>query len=180
MDIKTVKRALRAVVERGIVRREFRIGETLRLVIAPLSEWKEPSPKDTLGQTPPQVAEWPGSEPKGHPTHLAQKTPYKGSPIEGNPFKVLPKQPDLPITLQTDRLKIKWAEWMAYRKGLKGCKDFPALFTRQAEWLAQFDEPTAFESLCQSMRNGWQGLFPPKRSAAPSRHVPRPKPNDAF
>ena len=72
---------------------------------------------------------------------------------------------ELPENLRTPRLISKWGDWQEFRKGLKKCKDFGSLFREQSEWLAGFDEATAFEILSASIRNGWQGLFEPKGSA---------------
>ena len=87
MSQKTLKTALRRVVQYGIVCREFQIGKVLSLGIAPVTQWKPPRVKQTLGQNRPQVSNCPTTWGKTDPTHLGQKRPYKGNPIEGNPIK---------------------------------------------------------------------------------------------
>jgi len=58
----------------------------------------------------------------------------------------------------------KWEAWKAVRRAKKKCKDFHLLFQEQLNWLATFTVPQAIECLAQSIRNDWQGLFPPKTS----------------
>ncbi len=56
-----------------------------------------------------------------------------------------------------------WKEWIKYRKKLGKVKDWKSLFKKQAEWIS--DQPTEdrIEIINQSLRQGWQGLFPLKR-----------------
>jgi hypothetical protein len=56
----------------------------------------------------------------------------------------------------------KWETWQSVRTAKKSCKDFPQLFQEQLDWLGGFAVPVAIEILAQSIRNDWQGLFPPK------------------
>jgi hypothetical protein len=80
MDVKTMKRCIKATVRLNILHRQFRKGETLILKLRPMEEWM-PSPKDTLG------VKRPDTSPISHPNHQAQTTPHKGNPIEGNPIR---------------------------------------------------------------------------------------------
>jgi hypothetical protein len=64
--------------------------------------------------------------------------------------------------LKTSRVIHKWQVWMNVRRGMKKPKDWSVLFNEQIEWLEKFDEPTVFEILSASIRNGWRGLFEPK------------------
>ena len=60
----------------------------------------------------------------------------------------------------------RFMEWIKYRKeNGKKVKDWTEFFTDQAKWLAEtFTEADQIEVLNQSMRNGWIGLFEPKRN----------------
>ncbi len=71
-----------------------------------------------------------------------------------------------PQHLQTPRFIRKFDEWMEVRKAMKKCKDWHRLFNEQVSWISQFNEPESFEIVSASIRNGWQGLFPPKQTAA--------------
>ncbi len=42
------------------------------------------------------------------------------------------------------------------------------MFREQLDWLAPFGAATATEILSTSIRNGWQGLFEPKRGSGPA------------
>jgi hypothetical protein len=78
----------------------------------------------------------------------------------GEPVKLELKV--FPEKLRTVRFEAKWMDWLRYRVGMKKCKDFVALFNEQIDWLSTFDEPNAYEVLSASLRNGYQGLFPPR------------------
>lgn len=69
---------------------------------------------------------------------------------------------DIPRELQTPEFVKAWRQWIECRKAHKKPKSWPALFNAQLQWLVQFGAHHAVEVLNQSMRNGWQGLFPPK------------------
>lgn len=69
---------------------------------------------------------------------------------------------DLPPKLRTERIAAAWQRWMAHRRCFRKPGNWNALFNTQIDYLEQFTEAQAFEILMQSLRNGWQGLFPPK------------------
>jgi hypothetical protein len=64
---------------------------------------------------------------------------------------------------------------MAYRRGLRNQPaNIAAMFGEQLAWLGGFPNGVAIEVINQSLRNGWQGLFPPKggqRSARASEEA---------
>lgn len=70
-----------------------------------------------------------------------------------------------PLFEKSPTLKATWAQWVNYRMQMKRPVDWGVFFQKSAEWL-QEDEvggvDRAVESMNQSMRNGWQGLFIPK------------------
>lgn len=73
---------------------------------------------------------------------------------------------ELPSHLNTARMQNKWQVWQTSRRGHRKPKSWPVLFNEQIEWLSKYDEPTAFEILSASIRNGYQGLFEPKGKVA--------------
>jgi hypothetical protein len=81
LSIKTVKATIRTLTNSGVFEKQPRQGQTSILRLAPFSHWRQPSPKDTPGVI------CPDTQPKGYPSHPAQKTPYKGNPSEGDPMK---------------------------------------------------------------------------------------------
>lgn len=89
MDIKTVKLAIRELMQRGMLERIARTGDTTVYTLTPPSRWagKYPGPENTLGQK----TDHPPVQKTDHP--LVQKTDHKGNPPkdipEGNPLFVL-------------------------------------------------------------------------------------------
>lgn len=73
--------------------------------------------------------------------------------------------PPLPPKLDTPAFKSKWAQWKSIRTtGFRKPKaGWASLFSEQLEFLNRYDEPAAIEILSASIRNGWQGLFPPRQ-----------------
>ena len=57
----------------------------------------------------------------------------------------------------------RFSEWVQVRMAMgKKPKDWDKMFSEQAKWLTQFSESDQLEILSASIRNNWQGLFPPK------------------
>jgi hypothetical protein len=75
-----------------------------------------------------------------------------------------PKTKEFPEKLRTPRVLDKWTIWVDVRKGKGKCKNWELLFNEQIDWLSHFTEEQVFQILSTSIRNGWQGLFEPKKS----------------
>lgn len=74
----------------------------------------------------------------------------------------LPSVVSLPSKFQTPRMLKAWSEWMVHRREFRKPKSWERLFSRQVEFLSQFNEQQAFDSITQSLVSGYQGLFPPR------------------
>lgn len=73
-----------------------------------------------------------------------------------------------------------WQKWLVRRSGMKKPKcGFLPLFTEQLAWLETFPEASATESLNNSLRNGYTGLFPDSRRSSTRPQI-IPKANDKF
>jgi hypothetical protein len=81
---KTIEASVADLINRGMVRKDARSGQTSVLTCAPRSEWA-PTPNGYLPQKNTEVSKAGKTYPKRIPTHLPQTDTYKGSP-----FKVLP------------------------------------------------------------------------------------------
>lgn len=81
LSVKTVKSVIRTLTNCGVFEKKPRQGQTSIFRLAPYSQWRPPSPRDTPG------ANRPATQPKGHPGYPVQNTSHKGNPIEGNPVK---------------------------------------------------------------------------------------------
>jgi hypothetical protein len=65
---------------------------------------------------------------------------------------------------KSPEFQAEWADWVEYRKKELKAPLGPIAVKKQAKLLASWDEATAIASLEQSMRCGYQGLFPPAKS----------------
>lgn len=81
LAVKTVKAVIHTLTNRGVFEKQSRPGRTSIFKLAHFAQWRQPSPKETLG------VERPDTQPKQHPSHPTQTTPHKGNPIEGDPMK---------------------------------------------------------------------------------------------
>jgi hypothetical protein len=62
----------------------------------------------------------------------------------------------------------RFQDWVKVCKAMRNKpKNWESMFHEQAEWLQKFSESDQIEILSQSIRNNWQGLFPPKRDKKP-------------
>ena len=93
------------------------------------------------------------SDPSPHPTRTSTHSVARGGTGE------IP----IPKSLDTPTFVSVWKEWMEVRKKKKACKDWHTLFSKQLEWLQDFGPAVAVEIINKSIRNDWQGLFPPLR-----------------
>jgi len=104
------------------------------------------------------------------PLHTSASASYSPSEVGGVGEGELP---EIPSNLNTSDFKSTWSEWIEYRKRRAKVRDSHSLFTRQLAWLIQYGPEVAVEILKASMRNEWQGLFPPKGTHSPSPQRPR-------
>lgn len=157
--------AIRYLVGQQLVAKETRHGRTSIHRLTPISQWKQP----TGNEGAPEI--------KGHPlkpgrrhrkrrgTHPPEIKGCKVDPIEVTPLKVLPLalEETFPESLSSAEFKTAWSDWKEYRLGLRNKPKKPEqMFAEQIRFLMAYPEPIAIEILRQSIRNGWQGLFPPK------------------
>lgn len=81
-----------------------------------------------------------------------------------------PKTPDfdpfeaIPAALESPQFRAAWAEWLSYRRGRR-LSSREATLRKQLDFLASFGVDGAADSIHQSIRNGWQGLFEPRTRA---------------
>lgn len=70
----------------------------------------------------------------------------------------------LPAELETEAFRAAWADWLAYRRECKVSKYKPRAMAAQLATLAEWGHDVAVESIRQSIRQQWRGLFEPKAS----------------
>ena len=70
----------------------------------------------------------------------------------------------LPAELETETFRAAWADWLAYRRECKVSPYKPRALAAQLAMLAEWGHDVAIESIRQSIRQQWRGLFEPKAS----------------
>ena len=77
----------------------------------------------------------------------------------------------LPAELETEAFRAAWADWLAYRRECKVSKYKPRAMAAQLATLAEWGHDVAVESIRQSIRQQWRGLFEPKASFGSAQGV---------
>jgi len=149
---------------------------------------------NTPPKPPPRGEQAQGHSPSASPTTAAAsakppetpkpppKPPPKPGPAPKPAVAALAAAIPIPPKIDSPRFRELWSRWLAVRLGGRSPKrPWEQFFAEQLDWLATAPElgteATAAESLAQSLRNGWAGLFPPKTSTAPSRVRPSTAPS---
>ncbi|MCF7764829.1 MAG: hypothetical protein K9N62_14255 [Verrucomicrobia bacterium] len=91
-----------------------------------------------------------------------QPVESKAKTTETNPKAEKPI--DFPQKFSADEDFMKsWASWEVCRRAMKKpARSWNEFFQHQVDWLEKMPAPDAIESLNQSLRNGYQGLFEPR------------------
>ncbi|MCC6419527.1 MAG: hypothetical protein IT429_14940 [Gemmataceae bacterium] len=72
-----------------------------------------------------------------------------------------PPPPEVPACIDTPEFRAAWDRWLTYRRGRRlTCR--AETLQEQLALLASLGPARAVASLTESIRNGWQGVFPPK------------------
>ena len=77
----------------------------------------------------------------------------------------------LPAELETETFRAAWADWLAYRRECKVSPYKPRAMSAQLATLAEWGHDVAIESIRQSIRQQWRGLFEPKASFGSAQGV---------
>lgn len=67
-----------------------------------------------------------------------------------------------PVNLETDAFRQAWGEWLEYRRERRLTIYKPRSVSAQIKELSEWGEAAAITSIRDSIRQQWQGLFPPK------------------
>lgn len=71
----------------------------------------------------------------------------------------------MPAELETEAFRAAWADWLAYRRECKVSQYRPRALAAQLAMLAEWGPDAAVDSIRQSIRQQWRGLFEPKNNA---------------
>ena len=99
-------------------------------------------------------------ESRARSTNVNQGQPI--SEAEAEAEKKNPADSIFPVSLQTPAFTEAWAEWEKLRKESKK-KLTPESIKKQLGDLEKMGEAIAIQSINESIKNGWQGLFQPKQ-----------------
>ena len=91
---------------------------------------------------------------------------------EAEADKKNPADSVFPKSLQTAAFAVSWAEWEQHRKEIRK-KLTPESVKRQLRDLEKMGEAAAIQSINESVKNGWQGLFQPKVTNGKNTNHPR-------
>lgn len=163
MDAKTYRTALKALVDRGLLTREDRPGETSVYRLAPRRQWRTPTKSGTPARNGRATKSGRGTPTKSGRTPLP-KTVDKENPLKGFPgresqeisarAKFDPASVDLPDFLDPQA----WTDYVDHRRA-KGAKLTPRAVDLILAKLAK-TPGDANEMLRTSVERGWTGVFP--------------------
>jgi hypothetical protein len=71
---------------------------------------------------------------------------------------------EFPANLQTSRFRQAWSEYLDYRKTGRHKPLQPASVKAQLKKLSAMGHDIAIEAIANTIANGWQGIFPPKKN----------------
>jgi hypothetical protein len=74
----------------------------------------------------------------------------------------LPLEQSFPANLDTEAFRSAWTDWLAYRRERRLTAYKPRSIAAQLKELSDWGEAGAITSIRDSIRQQWQGLFPPK------------------
>ncbi len=78
------------------------------------------------------------------------------------------------LSVLKEGVRGRFEKWIQVRKDMgKKPKNWESMFLEQAEWLQQFSESAQIEIISASIRNNWQGLFPPKQNSNGKPNPPK-------
>lgn len=86
----------------------------------------------------------------------------QGTGGESSPELALADTLKVPTAIDTPAFRTAWSEWEAYRREARLPKLKPRSVDQQLAKLAEWGEPAAIDSIRDSIRQQWQGLFEPK------------------
>jgi hypothetical protein len=82
----------------------------------------------------------------------------------------LPLEESFPVNLGTEAFRQAWGDWLAYRRERRLTSLKPRSVAAQLKELSEWGEVAAITSIRDSIRQQWQGLFPPKAGIGQQAH----------
>lgn len=163
MDAKTYRAALKALVDRGLLTREDRPGETSVYRLAPRRQWRTPTTSGTPTRNGRATTSGRGTPTKSGRTPLPE-TVDKENPLKGIPGR---ESQELSARARFDPAKVDlpdfidpqaWADFVTHRREIK-----KRLTTRAVDLILADLAKTPEDAngmLRQTIARGWTGVFP--------------------
>ncbi len=101
---------------------------------------------------------------QGDATVPQDGTSGKQGDEEGNGKK---EEKEAVLPFESEVFRQGWESWMAYRKFRRFDAYAPQGIAAQFSKFKEWGEPLSLEAMSESIRNNWQGLFPPKVNGKP-------------
>jgi DNA-binding MarR family transcriptional regulator len=161
MDRKRLYKALATLIEKGLISRESRKGQTSVYIplLVPKKEQVEslPVPKRE------QVESLPVPKKEQAPVPQKEHPPVPKKEHKGNPLKVIQEKgikPKIVFPFSSDQFKETWQEWISHRKQLKNPLT-DASIKLQLKKLQPLGEETAILWIQTAIERNWKSFFPP-------------------
>ena len=121
--------------------------------------------KHTSTDTSSTPSSTPSTERKGKEKEEEEERNRKSAPPLGDTPE-LPLEQSFPAQIDTEAFRSAWADWMEYRRERRLTKYKPRSIVAQLKELSEWGEDEAIKAIRDSIRQQWQGLFPPKAANA--------------
>jgi hypothetical protein len=95
---------------------------------------------------------------------LTSKVKQKPTPSSSSSNIERGEEIEFPANLQTSQFRQAWSEYLDYRKTGRHKPLQPASVKAQLKKLSEMGHDTAIEAINNSIANGWQGIFSPKKN----------------
>lgn len=106
------------------------------------------------------------SIPPNTPPTPMPSPPATASPVKPKVAAYDPKTAPLPGDLNTPRFRDAWTKWWTYRRERRLAAYKPTTIEQRLREFLEMGEANAAEAILHSIANGYQGVFPPKPTAA--------------
>jgi hypothetical protein len=154
LDKQNLTTTLTAILECGVADREPETGALMNRRMIRDEELRQTRARcGKMGGNPNLLNQ---SSKQKTTTRLKQKPTPSSSSSSSDEWAALPPE------LNTEAFKKAWGAYLAYRREAKIKAIKPTSIAAQWKTLAEWGEPAAIESIEETIRNSWQGLFPPK------------------
>ena len=160
VNLKTARKAVAVLVEKGWVKSMTRNGQTT--VLTPC--FPDQKTAATLPNPIPYPIEYPSQSDTHHPTQSDTPHPTQSDTPEGYPIRIPKKETHkviLVLPFSSLPFAEAWSLWIDHRKALKK-PSTPQSQKMALNKLSKMPEHEAIAAINHSVENNWQSIYPPK------------------